>query len=141
MPDTKEPTSMYTLVNKHEELIHNDILPRLNDVENLQAADSKELNTVKAELQSIKAEVTAVRSAQSSLELTVLKDGAQTRDLLNRFVDHYFTSDGKAFVSRDAITKQKWGMKEKIWLGVIAVFSGGGLVTLGNVAIAWINNK
>lgn len=139
MPETKEATSMYTTVNEHEDLIQNNILPRLDNVENLQAVNTSELQVVKAELQSIKAEVTAVRSAQSSLELTVLKDGAQTRDLLNRFVDHYFTSDEKAFVSKDAITKQKWGTKEKVWLGVIGIFAGGGLVTLGNVAIAWIN--
>lgn len=139
MPATKEASSMYTKVNEHEDLIHNDIIPRLGRVENSQAQNEDELHEVKAELQGIKAEVTAVRSAQSSLELTVLKDGAQTRDLLNRFVDHYFTSDDKAFVSRDSITKQKWGTKEKVWLGFIGVFAGGGLVTLGNVAIAWIN--
>lgn len=141
MPGTKEASSMYKTVSEHDELINENILPRLDKVEKSQAANDSELEDVKAELQGIKSEVTAVRSAQSSLELTVLKDGAQTRDLLNRFVDHYFTSDGKAFVSRDAITKQKWGTKEKVWLGIIGVFSGGGLVTIGNVAIAWINNR
>lgn len=130
---------MYTKVSEHDDLIHKDILPRLSHVEDLQAENTSELQIVKAELQGIKAEVTAVRSAQSSLELTVLKDGAQTRDLLNRFVDHYFTSDEKAFVSKETLTKQKWGTKEKIWLGFIGIFAGGGLVTIGNVAIAWIN--
>lgn len=139
MPDEKEATSMYKMVGEHEDLIKKDILPRINKLEHSQAENTDEIQGIKSELQSIKAEVTAVRSAQSSLELTVLKDGAQTRDLLNRFVDHYFQADGKAFKSKDNVTLSKISTKEKLWLGFFAVLTGGGMTAIASIAIAYIN--
>lgn len=146
MPDGKGDGSMYKKIeviderlDEHGNLIKGDILPRLNKLEYSQAENEDEIKGVKSELQSIKTEVTAIRGAQSNLELTVLKDGAQTRELLNRFVDHYFQSDGKAFKSNEKVTTMKLNTKEKVWLAVITVLASG-LVTAGaNVSIAYFS--
>lgn len=140
MSEKKEATSVYKTMEEHEKLIHKDILPRLGKVENLQEENTNEILGIKSELQSIKTEVTAVRNAQSGLELTVLKDGAQTRDLLlNRFVDHYFTADGKAFKSKELVTLKKLSTKEKVWIAVITVLASGVITVTGNVLMAYFS--
>ena len=142
MPDTKEPTSMnemFTMLGEHDDLIKKDIMPMITELKSSQAENTDEIQGIKSELQGIKAEVTAVRNAQSSLELTVMKDGQHTRDLLNQFVAHYFSADGKVFKSTEKVTIQKMTTKEKLWLGFFTVLTAGGMTALSSVAIAFLN--
>ncbi|WKA57146.1 hypothetical protein QWY16_11605 [Planococcus shenhongbingii] len=139
MPGKGDELGMFKTVEQHDLLIKGDILPRLEKVELIQSETKSEIQDVKSEVLGVETEVTTIRSAMSGIELTVLKDGAQTRALLHRFVDHYFDSDGKAFVSRETATKIKFGTKEKVWLAVIAVFASGGVTIIGNVVVAYIN--
>lgn len=139
MPGTKEATSVYTTLNEHNDLIHNDILPRLGKVEDSQEGNASELQLVKAELQGVKAEVTAVRNAQSSLELTVLKDGQHTRDLLNQFVNHFFKVDGQQLESKKEITMRKLSKSEKISIAFISMLGGGGIVAIAPIIIHFLD--
>ncbi len=139
MPDKGGDLSMFNKVEEHGELINRDILPRLDEVEKVQKEFKNSQEEIKTEMRSIKSDVSAIRSAQSSMELAVYKDGAQTRDLLNKFVEHYFNADGKAFVSKEKVTVQKLSTKEKVWLAIIAVFASGGFATLGSIITSYIN--
>lgn len=129
-----EDLSMFKTVELHNDLINKDILPRLEKVELGQ-------EEIKSEIKAMRTDIAAVRNAQGGLELTVLKDGAQTRDiLLNRFVDHYLDSDGKKLVTTEKVTLTKLGTKEKIWLAIIGMMTGGGLATIGTIIIQLVSN-
>lgn len=114
-------TSMFDTVKTHDELIHDDILPRLKKVEEIQDEFRKE--------------VAKISASQTSLELTVMKDGQQTRDLLGRFVDHYFGTDDKKLVINEKVTMKRLSRTEKVILGFFAVLGGSGGVLAGIVAI------
>lgn len=114
-------------VEEHEKLIHQDILPRLKEVEKIQEKFTKE--------------VTAMRASQTSLELTVMKDGQQTRDLLGRFVDHYFGTDDKKLVMREKFALKRLSTTEKLVLGFFAVLGGSGGVIAGVLTIIQTMNK
>lgn len=121
--------------NEHEELIKENILPRLGIME-------AGHHDTTAKLIAFEAEIKAVRNAQSSLELTVLKDGQQTRDLLNRFVDHYFKTDSKmmesrekAMESKEKVTIRKLTKSEKVSIAFISMLGGGGIAALAPILI------
>ncbi|MDN7241199.1 hypothetical protein QWY14_05320 [Planococcus sp. N028] len=99
--------SMYKTVERHDVLINEEILPRLDKVEQNQSETKSELQEVKSEVQAVKTEVTAVLNAQSRMELTVMKDGQHTRDLLNQFVTHILKVDGEELKSKEKITLRK----------------------------------
>ncbi|MBD8013900.1 hypothetical protein [Planococcus wigleyi] len=137
---------MFKTVEEHGLLINENILPRLEKVENIQNETKSELKDVKTEIQGVKTEVTAVRNAQSSMELTVLKDGQHTRDLLNQFVNHYFATDGKVLESqekmmesKEKVTLRKLSKSEKISIAFIGMLSGGGLVAVSPVIIHFLD--
>ena len=111
----------FETVEKHEVIINDDILPRLKKMEETQEEFTKE--------------VAAMRQSQTSLELTVMKDGQQTRDLLGRFVDHYFATDDKRLVMNEKFTLKRLSRTEKVILGFFAILGGYGGVLAGIVAI------
>ncbi|MEK3977906.1 hypothetical protein MKY37_02325 [Psychrobacillus sp. FSL K6-2836] len=73
--------------------------------------------------------------SQSSLELTVMKDGQQTRELLGRFVDHYFGTDDKKLVMKEKVTLKQLSTRAKIILGLIGVLGGSGGILAGIAAL------
>ncbi|MGE6370658.1 hypothetical protein ACQKDB_16140 [Planococcus kocurii] len=132
MPNGGTDSSMFKIVEKHDILISQEIMPRLEKVEAVN-------NKIEKEFSALRTELANVRNSQGSLELTVMKDGAQTRDiLLNRFVDHYLDSDGKQLVTKEKVELTKLGTKEKVWLAIIGMLTGGGLATIGTVVIQLI---
>ena len=145
--------SMFKTVEEHGLLINENILPRLEKVETNQNETQSEIQEVKAEVmgvksevQGVKTEITAVRTAQSSMELTVLKDGQHTRDLLNQFVNHYFATDGKVLEnhekkieSEEKVTLRKLSKSEKISIAFIGMLSGGGLVAVTPIIIHFLD--
>lgn len=119
-----EANTVEKMVINHEELIKGDILPRLEIVEKAQADFTQQVETIKA--------------SQTSLELTVMKDGQQTRDLLTRFVDHFFKTDEQMIKTKEKVTLRKLGTKEKVLLALIGALVGSGGVLMSIAAILQI---
>lgn len=112
MTQTQEELSM---LHRHEEIIHRDILPRLDRYEDAQ--------------REFLQKVEKINTSQQGLELTVMKDGQETRGLLNKFVDHFFELDKGKIVTNERITLKRFSSREKITLTVIAAIAGsGGLI-------------
>lgn len=113
---------------EHDEAIHQNILPRLQQVEEAQ----KSFNTQISELQT---NLAKVQSGQANLELTVMKDGQATRDLLNKFVDHFFKKEELEVKAEENITIAKLSTKEKIIVGIVGTVGGGGGLIAGILAL------
>lgn len=108
-------------VIKHDELFHEEVLPRLKKLEEVQ--------------EEFRVEIGKITASQTSLELTVMKDGQQTRDLLGRFVDHYFGTDDKKLVLKEKVTLKQLSLRAKIALGFIGVLGGSGGILAGVAAV------
>lgn len=109
-------------VEAHNEAIHGNILPRLQQVEETQKLFTMQLSELQSNMQK-------VQTGQANLELTVMKDGQATRDLLNKFVDHFFTKDKQEAQIEERITIAKLSTKEKIIVGIFgAIGAGGGII-------------
>lgn len=126
--DHEEEKSM---INRHDELIHHDILPRLEKVEKAQMDFNNQVQEIK--------------SSQTNLELTVMKDGQETRGILNKFVDHYFAADNQRMqaqsdvIHRDErITLKRFSTREKIVLGIVGAFAGTGGILAGIAGVLQI---
>lgn len=114
------------MLDRHEELIHRNIIPRLEEVEKAQVDFNRQ--------------VTEIKSSQTNLELTVMKDGQETRGILNKFVDHYFASDRQHMATErdvikvnEKITLKRLSTREKIIIGIVGSLAGSGGV-LGGIA-------
>lgn len=105
----------------HDGILHDDVLPRLKRVEE--------------ELLEFKVEIGKITTSQTNLELTVMKDGERTRDLLGKFVDHYFASDTRKLESQEKLTMKKLSRSEKIILGFFAILGGSGGLIAGVLTI------
>lgn len=119
------------MLERHDELIHHDILPRLEKVE-------KGLVDFSTQVETIANQVSEIKSSQTNLELTVMKDGQETRGILNKFVDHYFAADNQRMqaqsdvIHRDErITLKRFSTREKIVLGIVGAFAGSGGILAG----------
>lgn len=119
------------MLERHDELIHHDILPRLEKVEKAQLDFSTQVQNIAEQVQGIK-------SSQTNLELTVMKDGQETRGILNKFVDHYFETDNQRMQTQndiihkdERITLKRFSTREKIVLGIVGAFAGSGGVLAG----------
>ncbi|EGQ21299.1 hypothetical protein HMPREF9372_3336 [Sporosarcina newyorkensis 2681] len=128
MAQTEEELEM---LNRHDELIHHDILPRLEKVEKAQLDFS-------TQVEAISSQVSEIKSSQTNLELTVMKDGQETRGLLTKFIDHSFAVDkAKLDAQRDVIhrderiTLKRFSTREKIVLGIVGAFAGSGGILAG----------
>lgn len=119
------------MVKEHDKTIHENILPRLQQVEAAQEQTSRRLDQLQTDLKKVQA-------GQSTLELTVMKDGQATRDLLNKFVEHFFKKDEAEVTSQERITIAKLSTKEKIVVGIVAALGGGGGLIAGIAALMQI---
>lgn len=115
-------------VGEHDEIIHHGILPQLKEIK-------QEQNEMKQQQDVLAKEITKMALSQNSLELTVMKDGQQTRDLLGRFVDHYFGTDDKKIEMKEKVTMKRLSTTEKIILGFFAILGGSGGVIAGVITI------
>lgn len=88
---------------EHDEIIHQNILPRLRAVEEGQ----KEL----------KVEMAHIARGQTQLENTIMKDGQHTRETVNKLIDHITETRTKELDT-----------KAKIIVGVTSAIFGGGTV-------------
>lgn len=111
----------FETVIKHEELFHEEVLPRLKKLEEVQ--------------EEFRVEISKITASQTSLELTVMKDGQQTRDLLGRFVDHYFGTDDKKLQTKEKVTLKQLSLRAKIMLAFIGVLGGSGGILAGVAAL------
>ncbi|ARK26021.1 hypothetical protein SporoP37_15960 [Sporosarcina sp. P37] len=116
------------MLKEHDDLIHQDILPRLAEVEKAQLDYNRQ--------------VTEIKSSQTNMELTVMKDGQETRNILNKFVDHYFETDrAKLKTERDVIkvdekiTLKRLSTREKIVIGIVGGLAGSGGLVGGITAV------
>lgn len=123
------------MLERHDELIHHDILPRLEKVEKAQLDFS-------TQVQSISSQVQEIKSSQTNLELTVMKDGQETRGILNKFIDHYFAVDNERLATQrdvlhrdERITLKRFSTREKIVLGIVGAFAGSGGILAGAAAL------
>lgn len=106
------------MLKSHEELIHGNILPRLEVVEKAQAAFQQEVTNMKADLMG-------VQRGQAQLEVTVMKDGKETRALLKKFVDHVLDQDTVETQAEIENTKKKWEIIGKV---VVTALGSGGFI-------------
>lgn len=130
------------MLNRHDELIHHDILPRLEKVEKAQMDFSTQAEVITGQVKEVTVQVAEIKSSQTNLELTVMKDGQETRGILNKFVDHYFAADKERLqTERDVIhvderiTLKRFSTREKIVLGVVGAFAGSGGILAGIAAL------
>ncbi|MEK4024489.1 hypothetical protein [Sporosarcina sp. FSL W7-1283] len=119
------------MLERHDELIHHNILPRLEEVEKSQ------LN-VSAQVQEITSQVKEIKSSQTNLELTIMKDGQETRGIQSRFMEHYFEVDMQKMKMKsdvihkdERITLKRFSTREKIVLGIVGAFAGTGGILAG----------
>lgn len=108
------------MLNSHEEIIHKNILPRLDVLEEAQNAFRQEVATMKSDLMG-------VQRGQAQLEVTVMKDGKETRDMLKQFVTHVLTQDEKETAAEIENRKAKWEIVGKV---AVALVGSGGLLFL-----------
>lgn len=108
-------------INKLDQAVNNEIFPRLEILEREQL--------------QFKQEMLNVQKGQKELELTVMKDGQQTRELLGKFVDHYFGTDDKKLMIKEKVTMKRLSRSEKIILGFFAILGGSGGVIAGLITL------
>lgn len=111
------------------------------EIEKLKEADRKHderLEGIESAQLELKLQMESIKTSQQSLKATVMKDGQQTRDLLTKFVDHYFSADEKKFISQEKVTMKKLGTKEKVLLAVIGSLVGSGGILMSIAAILQI---
>jgi hypothetical protein len=114
------------MLNEHDQTIKDNILPRLVKVEEAQEALSGQMGEMQGQMGKMQNDVTKVQAGQSQLELTVMKDGEKTRDLLEKFVTHVLDQSKAAAKTKEKVTLKQLSVKEKIILGAFGVISGGG---------------
>ena len=108
-------------INKLDQAVNNEIFPRLESLEREQL--------------QFKQEMLNVQKGQKDLELTVMKDGQQTRELLGKFVDHYFGTDDKKLLMNEKVTMRRLSRSEKIILGFFAILGGSGGLIAGLITL------
>lgn len=112
------------MLEEHEKILKENVLPRLDKMENVQESFADQVTNISGQVSEISEQVSTIKSTQQSLELTVMKDGQVTRDLLTQFVNHYFEKDNRKYESEEKVTLAKLSVKEKV---LISIFGAGGL--------------
>ena len=110
-------------VGEHDELIHRDIIPRVEVLE-------KENSIFKQEMTALKAEVIGMQKGQKELEVTVMKDGKETRELLKPFADHVLSQAQYGAQTEREIAIKKLDNKDKAMVALYGAIGSGGLVTV-----------
>lgn len=122
----QEVTSMqeaFKKVGEHDVVIHQDILPRLEILE-------KEHLVFKQEVTSLKTDMANVQKGQKDLEVTVMKDGKETRDLLKPFADHALKQMEFDAQTKKEIAIKKLDNKDKATVALYGAIGSGGIVTI-----------
>lgn len=114
------------MLKSHEELIHGNILPRLDVMEKEHKAFREEVTTMKSDLMG-------VQRGQAQLEVTVMKDGQETRALLKQFVDHYFKQDSDEAQAEKDLKIKRLEARQNI---MTAIFGAGGLAGVVSAIVA-----
>ncbi|MFC3883740.1 hypothetical protein ACFOU2_09605 [Bacillus songklensis] len=112
-----EEMALEKKIYEHEAVINDNILPRLEGLE-LEHAQFKQ------EMASLKTDLMGVQKGQKELELTVMKDGKETRELLKPFADHVLKQVEFESQTEKDIQLKKMDTREKIFL---SIFGTGGL--------------
>ncbi|MFG3611009.1 hypothetical protein [Rummeliibacillus stabekisii] len=110
-------------LQQHGEVIHQDILPRLEILE-------KEHLVFKQEMTSIKTDLIGVQKGQKDLEVTVMKDGKETRELLKPFADHVLKQVEYEAETEREIQIKKLDLKGKVTVALYGAVGSGGIVTI-----------
>lgn len=126
------------MLNKHDQLLNEQVMPRLESLEKAQAEQSDQL-------QSLQTDMNQVKHGQTQLENTLMKEGQKTRDsqdqmseLLNKFVTHYFKQDEQEQQAQSALSIQRLTTREKIIVGSLTALAGsGGLLAGINAFMQW----
>ncbi|WP_339212893.1 hypothetical protein [Solibacillus sp. FSL W8-0372] len=108
-------------LKEHDKAINVEILPRLEVLE-------KEHQEFKMEVTSLKSDLLNVQKGQKELELTVMKDGNQTRDLLKPFADHVLKQAEFEAQSEKDIAIKRMDTREKIFLGIFGTGGVAGII-------------
>ena len=120
-----ELNATYEKVREHNNTIHQEILPRLKEVERLQEEVTKEM--------------TAMRQSQTSLELTVMKESQTTRQQVDKMEstltkqsENLFDIVKASLGIQSTRTTQKHEFKMAKWnhVATILIKFGGGITLL-----------
>lgn len=117
------------MLNEHEEIIHKNILPRLQMLEENDIKFSEEMANIKEDLEKVQKGQTELQKGQKDLEITVMKDGKETRELLKPFADHYLNQVAAKDQAQKEIKIKKMDVREKVIVSIAgALFGTGGLI-------------
>lgn len=112
------------MINSHETIINENILPRLKAVEESMAAFQQEVTNIKTDLMG-------VQKGQAQLEVTLLKEGQLNREIMNenkeltnKLLNHVLGKDEKETQAEIDNTKAKWELVGKAF----AVLAGSGSI-------------
>lgn len=119
-------------VGEHDEIIHKGILPRVVALEN-------EHLVFKQELTALKADIVGMQKGQKELEVTVMKDGKETRELLKPFADHVLKQVEFGAQTEREIKIKKLDAKDKAAVAFYGALGTGGLGTIIVGIIALFN--
>ncbi|MFF2857739.1 hypothetical protein [Peribacillus sp. NPDC058002] len=108
-------------VQEHDQTINENILPRLEGLELEQA-------TFKREISSLKTDLMGVQKGQKELEVTVMKDGKETRDLLKPFADHVLKQAEFEYQTEKDIAIKKMDTREKVFFSIFGTGGAAGII-------------
>lgn len=109
-------------INKLDQAVNNEIFPRLESLEREQL--------------QFKQEMLNVQKGQKELEVTVLKDGNATRDLLKPFADHVLKQAELDAQSEKEIAIKKLDNRAKATVALYGAIGSGGLITIVSAVVA-----
>lgn len=109
-------------INILDQAVNNEIFPRLESLEREQL--------------QFKQEMLNVQKGQKELEVTVLKDGNATRDLLKPFADHVLKQAELDAQSEKEIAIKKLDNRAKATVAMYGAIGSGGLITIVSAIVA-----
>ena len=123
MPEVTSMQDTFKKVGEHDEIIHRGILPRVEALE-------KEHLVFKQEMSDLKSDILGMQKGQKELEVTVMKDGKETRDLLKPFADHVLRQVEFEAQTEKEIVIKKMDTKEKVTIAFYGALGTGGIATI-----------
>jgi len=122
------------MIQKHEEVIHNNILPRIQKIEDVQAAFGTEVANIKNDLVKVQSGQISLEKGQMELEKTLINEGKANRKIMNenkemtnKLLDHVLGKDERESEAKIEGRKQKWELAGKVLVGLV---SGGSILAL-----------
>lgn len=103
-------------IDKLDQAVNNEIFPRLEILEREQL--------------QFKQEMLNVQKGQKDLEVTVMKDGKETRELLKPFADHALKQMEFDAQTKKEIAIKKLDNKDKATVALYGAIGSGGVVTI-----------